>query len=206
MRYQGKITGWQDDRGFGFVAQNSTGEKAFAHINAFVQRGRRPADGDIVTYALTVDRMQRKRAEGIRFLGEETSRKAPAAKGTMGTTGTVCTAIFCGMLGVAALQGWLPSSVAALYLGLSCIAFLAYGRDKAAAKANRHRTAESTLLLLGLAGGWPGALLAQRVFRHKSAKVAFQTAFRFTVMLNCCALALLLWPPARALLRSMLTS
>jgi uncharacterized membrane protein YsdA (DUF1294 family)/cold shock CspA family protein len=203
MRYQGKITGWQDDRGFGFVAQNSTGDKAFVHINAFVQRGRRPADGDIVTYAVTVDRMQRTRAERIRFLGEETSHKAPAAKGL---TGAVCTAIFCSLLGVAVLQGWLPRSVAALYLGLSCMAFLAYGRDKAAAKANRHRTAESTLLLLGLAGGWPGALLAQRVFRHKSAKVAFQTAFRFTVMLNCCALALLLWPPARALLRSMLTS
>jgi len=38
--------------------------------------------------------------------------------------------------------------------------------------------------LLGLAGGWPGAIVAQQVLRHKSNKVSFRSAFWVTVMLN----------------------
>jgi uncharacterized membrane protein YsdA (DUF1294 family) len=48
------------------------------------------------------------------------------------------------------------------------------------------------LLLLGLAGGWPGAFIAQRVLRHKSSKRSFQTAFWGTVALNTGLLVLLL--------------
>jgi uncharacterized membrane protein YsdA (DUF1294 family) len=62
--------------------------------------------------------------------------------------------------------------------------FFAYAFDKAAARAGRWRTAEATLLLLGLVGGWPGALLAQQLLRHKSSKAPFRAAFWVTVALN----------------------
>ncbi|WP_307720873.1 DUF1294 domain-containing protein [Pseudoduganella lutea] len=39
----------------------------------------------------------------------------------------------------------------------SLATFLAYFLDKRAARAGRRRTPERTLLLFGLAGGWPGA-------------------------------------------------
>jgi cold shock CspA family protein len=42
MRYQGKITVWKDDKGFGFVTMNATGEEAFVHIKSFSNRSRRP--------------------------------------------------------------------------------------------------------------------------------------------------------------------
>ncbi len=45
------------------------------------------------------------------------------------------------------------------------VAFAAYWLDKFAARTGRWRTAERTLHLFGLVGGWPGALVAQRVFR-----------------------------------------
>ena len=48
MRLQGKIESWNDERGFGFVVQNSTGEKAFVHITAMADR-RRPDIGALVT-------------------------------------------------------------------------------------------------------------------------------------------------------------
>lgn len=32
MRYQGKITGWKDDKGFGFVIPNGGGQKAFVYF------------------------------------------------------------------------------------------------------------------------------------------------------------------------------
>lgn len=80
--------------------------------------------------------------------------------------------------------------LAALYLLASVACFIAYARDKAAARAGRQRTPERTLLLLGLLGGWPGALLAQQWLRHKSAKASFLAKFWLTVLLN---LAALLW-------------
>ncbi len=74
--------------------------------------------------------------------------------------------------------------VAALYIGLSIVTFHAYAIDKRAAKQERRRTPESTLHLLGLAGGWPGALLAQQLMRHKTAKSSFVAMFWLTVALN----------------------
>jgi uncharacterized membrane protein YsdA (DUF1294 family) len=43
---------------------------------------------------------------------------------------------------------------------------------------------ESTLHLLALAGGWPGALVAQQKLRHKSKKESFRFVFWVTVLLN----------------------
>jgi uncharacterized membrane protein YsdA (DUF1294 family) len=37
--------------------------------------------------------------------------------------------------------------------------------------------------------GWPGALAARRVFRHKTTKQPFRTIFWGTVIANCVALA-----------------
>lgn len=91
----------------------------------------------------------------------------------------------------AALFAWfdLPWLLAVAYAVLSVACFTAYALDKSAARARRRRTPERTLLLLGLAGGWPGAVLAQQWLRHKSAKAAFQARFWGTVALNAAALA-----------------
>ena len=73
----------------------------------------------------------------------------------------------------------------------SVVCFLAYAFDKSAATAGRWRTPERTLLLLGLAGGWPGGLVAQHLLRHKTAKPSFRAAFWATVALNVAGL--LVW-------------
>ena len=62
--------------------------------------------------------------------------------------------------------------------------FIAYALDKAAAVERRQRISERSLLLLGLFCGWPGALLAQQMLRHKSAKTSFQLKFWLSVVLN----------------------
>jgi uncharacterized membrane protein YsdA (DUF1294 family) len=82
---------------------------------------------------------------------------------------------------------WL--GVLALYAAASVLCFVAYGLDKRAAARGAQRTPERTLLLLGLFGGWPGGLVAQQVFRHKTVKASFLAKFWVTVLLN---LALLL--------------
>jgi uncharacterized membrane protein YsdA (DUF1294 family) len=67
---------------------------------------------------------------------------------------------------------WWPWLVGWVLLS-SVIAFVAHGHDKRAARLGRRRTPERTLHLLELIGGWPGALLAMKVFRHKTRKASY---------------------------------
>jgi uncharacterized membrane protein YsdA (DUF1294 family) len=73
---------------------------------------------------------------------------------------------------------------ALIYIALSLVTFLVYASDKSAARKGEQRTRESTLHLLALACGWPGALLAQHLLRHKSRKLAFRGIFWLTVIAN----------------------
>jgi uncharacterized membrane protein YsdA (DUF1294 family) len=84
--------------------------------------------------------------------------------------------------------GKTPFPVPFLYVIASGITFAAYGFDKSAATNKRWRTRESTLHVLSVLGGWPGALIAQQMFRHKSRKLEFQVFFWLSVAINCGAL------------------
>ncbi|MFW9269288.1 DUF1294 domain-containing protein [Pseudomonas sp. NR3] len=81
------------------------------------------------------------------------------------------------------LQGesWVPMTA---YGVVSAVAFLLYWSDKRKARSDAWRTPENVLHAVELAGGWPGALLAQQVFRHKTRKVSFQVVFWFVVLLH----------------------
>ncbi|HAM28121.1 MAG TPA: DUF1294 domain-containing protein [Microbacteriaceae bacterium] len=87
-----------------------------------------------------------------------------------------------------------PVWVAALYLITSVVCFIVYAVDKSAAVAGRWRVPERTLILLGLAGGWPGAILAQQTLRHKTKKASFRRAFWGSVVLNVVVVATLSSP------------
>ena len=64
-----------------------------------------------------------------------------------------------------------------------------YRSDKVAARSEAQRTPEASLHLMDLLGGWPGALIAQQQFRHKTVKRSFQLVFWITVVLNLAAAA-----------------
>jgi uncharacterized membrane protein YsdA (DUF1294 family) len=102
-------------------------------------------------------------------------------------------ALFLTVLLATTLAGAVSPVVLAVYATASAAAFVAYALDKAAARRNRRRTRESTLHAFGLAGGWPGALLAQAAFHHKTSKQSFQAAFWITVFLNGASLATFLY-------------
>ncbi len=104
--------------------------------------------------------------------------------------------LFCVFYAFATVAWALPPAVGAVYLAASAASFIAYAADKAAARAGRRRTPERTLLLLGLAGGWPGAVLAQQWLRHKSNKASFRSRFYATVLLNAGLFAWLASPAA----------
>lgn len=76
---------------------------------------------------------------------------------------------------------------------LNLCTLLVYAVDKHAAASGRRRVPENHLHLLALLGGWPGALLAQRLLRHKTRKAAFQRRLMACVALNLAMLGLWLW-------------
>jgi len=97
-------------------------------------------------------------------------------------------ALFVAGLCVAAARGSLPLAVPIVYGAASAAALIVYAADKSAARRDDWRTPERTLHLLSLAGGWPGALVAQTLFRHKTRKMSFRLVFWITVAVNCVAL------------------
>lgn len=201
MRYQGCITRWKDDKGFGFITPNGGGQEVFLHISAFSNRQRRPEVNELVTYEVKVDGKGRAQASSVVFVGEKPIPSAPPGRSRIAPIFAIC---FLAFVVIAVFAGRLPGVVLALYLVASLVAFFAYAFDKSAATRNQWRTQESTLHLFSLLGGWPGALAAQRLLRHKSAKASFQTAFWATVVLNCGALSWLLSPSGTKVLHSVL--
>lgn len=203
MRYQGRITQWKDDQGYGFITPNGGGESVFLHIKAFRQRRERPSGDEIVTYELTQDTKGRWRAAAVEFvrMGKAKNRVGANSPGTWPLW--ACSLFFAALIAIV-LTGKLPKPLLWLYAIASLLAFVAYWTDKHAARAGRWRTPESTLHLLALIGGWPGALMAQWHLRHKSAKLSFLIVFWATVLLNCSALGLFLTPTGARALRSVL--
>ena len=92
--------------------------------------------------------------------------------------------LFLALYAYAVLAFGLPAAVGVAYALASDACFALYARDKAAARRGDRRTPERHLLLLGLAGGWPGGLLAQQWLRHKTVKLPFRHWFWLTVGLN----------------------
>ena len=76
----------------------------------------------------------------------------------------------------------IPMVVTAGYIGSSMLTAAAYAFDKSRAERGGWRVAENRLHLLEALGGWPGALVAQRLFRHKNRKVRFQFIFWIIVL------------------------
>jgi len=201
VRYQGKITDWKDDKGFGFVTPNGGGQRVFIHIKSFSKREQRPVGNELVTYELTHDTKGRPQANSAAFVGRRVTPGSPAGQTK---APLLLAAAFLVFVAASVFAGKLPIAIVWTYLAASLVAFIAYALDKSAARNDRWRTKESTLHLFALAGGWPGALAAQRLLRHKSSKPSFQFVFWVTVILNCCVLAWFFSTAGAEALRSML--
>ena len=114
---------------------------------------------------------------------------ARARQVTPGLGGWLAIAVCIVLHAAAAIVWGIPGWVAGAQVAASIVCFGAYALDKAAARAGRRRVPERRLLVLGLIGGWPGAIIAQRLLRHKTIKPAFRRAFVASVMVHLAASA-----------------
>ncbi|NIC06562.1 DUF1294 domain-containing protein [Billgrantia bachuensis] len=190
MRHEGKLTEWNDAKGFGFITPAAGGPRVFVHISAFPRDGRRPTLNEPITYHLTRDSQNRPKAQKAGYL-KAARHASPRTKGL--TLASIIAAAFFALLAVLGAAGHVPMQLLSAYALLSVITFAMYGIDKAAAGKGRRRTPEATLLFAGLIGGWPGALVAQRLFRHKTRKQPFQAIFWCGVVVNCGVLGWLVY-------------
>ena len=184
-RRAGVLTRWDDGRGFGFLEPDGGGPRVFVHVSAF-PRGRRPVTGCLVAYVEARDDRGRVRAVQARLLGGGAVR-GRHPRGVLTAVGAVLLLVVA--LTVLARSDGLTVAVPLTYAGLSVLTAAAYAVDKAAAQHGRWRTRESTLHLLALLGGWPGALLARQACHHKTSKQPFSTVLWLTVAANVALLA-----------------
>jgi len=176
----GRITQWHDDKGFGFITPSSGSGEVFFHISSYNHRGARPTLGLKVTFTLGLDRQQRYRAHRVRPLNTKHGNNRAAR-----VFNALCiSGLFLLLLTALVLLGVLPKLLLWLYCAASLLAFGLYARDKSSARLSRQRTPEAALHWVALLGGWPGALLAQQLLRHKSKKQSFRLVFWLTVLLN----------------------
>ncbi|MGV8856985.1 DUF1294 domain-containing protein [Rhodoglobus sp.] len=188
-RSDGVLASWNDERGFGFVTLDD-GERIFAHISAFPPRDSRPMLGERLSCTVERTTDDKIRASNIRYLSAS-GRPIRTRKRKAGTMSWVVLVTFALAIGIVTAIGALPWLFAALYLLMSIITYIVYATDKSAAQTKQWRVSESTLLGLGLFGGWPGALVAQQRLRHKNQKPSYRQAFWGSVVLNVLVLAIL---------------
>lgn len=204
MRFDGKLKSWNDDRGFGFIESTQGGQEIFVHIKSFKPRSGRPQEGQAVSFEIELGPQGKKRAKNVEPIrsSRPNPRSARSSSAQWGTSTLFAIPAFA-LIYFAVHVLWRPSPLlAAGYVGMSVLTALVYAFDKSAAARRAWRTSEKTLHLLAVAGGWPGALIAQQFLRHKSTKEAFRSVFWATVVLNVVAFVAIASPIGRQFLRA----
>lgn len=203
VRMKGVLTTWNDGRGFGFVTPAVGGADVFVHLSALPEGTLRPVVGDEIGYELEFSPEGKPRAARAVIVAPVADRPrlsrervlpprlAPAPRA--GRLGYLAVVGFIGIAIVVAFIRPVPPWVWTLYIGMSVVTFLAYALDKRAASRAGWRLSEGSLLALGLAGGWPGAVVAQQLLRHKTVKMSFQVIFWVTVAVNVVAFVVFSW-------------
>lgn len=179
MRLKGTITAWNDEKGFGFITPEGGGGKVFMHINALMHRQIRPQGSEAVTYEPGFDTQQRLCAEKVQYTNS-LPRFFALTLASLASMGFII--MLLGLSSTGIISWW--TFIA--YISASVLTLLEYAFDKHKACQGKWRTSEVTLHTLELLGGWPGALIAQYIFRHKNRKVSFQISFWIIVAIHIC--------------------
>lgn len=199
---RGRIVDWKDDRGFGFIEPETGGPRLFFHISGTYGTAR-PIVGTEVLYELSRSPDGRLRAVSVAPLAAKVAqrRTIPAqnvAKEKWRQPDWLwipAILVFPALWWLVTL-GKLPLNLFWIFSGVSILTFILYWQDKWAAKRETRRTPERTLQMCALCCGWPGALLAQRLFKHKSSKASFQRVFWVMVVVNIIAVTVLSTSPS----------
>lgn len=216
MKRQGQLVRWESARGFGFIRSPDIPADVFVHLRDFVDRGIAPQVGMALRFEEIHVGGKGPRAVAVKAIGatlrrpaspqqqqqqpmqaaarrhrsappESTRRREPAPTSSTTLPFLVLAIGYAALLGYGVSVSRIPLIALGMLLLISSLTFFVYGFDKHAAETGRWRTQESTLHLLALLGGWPGAWCAQRLFRHKVRKARFMTVYWATALVHIAA-------------------
>lgn len=179
--FRGTLIKWNDEKGYGFIRPDAdSSDQIFVHVSN-IRSDRRPAVGDI--FEFTLQRQPNGKMRAVRAtppgwkppISERLDKKLIFAM-LFCFAGSIVLSLFLDFF-------WLIF----VYPIASIICFLLYGADKDSASRGGWRISENALHLFESLGGWPGALLGQRIYRHKTLKSEYQGVFRAIVAAHALA-------------------
>lgn len=186
-RLKGRLVTWNDERGFGFMSPDDGSSDVFVHASAFLKESRHIEIGHEYEFEVVTGGDGRRKAKRIRTIVAETRGPSLLSKILQrGPRLLVIPAFLFIVVAIATVQP-VPLSWLTVYGVASVACFAGYGLDKRAANQKQWRVSETILILVGLVGGWPGAIIGQEIFRHKTQKEPFRTLFWMSVAINMAA-------------------
>ncbi|MGI9213672.1 MAG: DUF1294 domain-containing protein [Methylococcaceae bacterium] len=198
---EGTLVFWNDEKGFGFVRPLKGGEDYFAHISVFDrQQNRRPEIADRVLYREAPDDSGRRRLAYASLKGVEREPPGAALGILTKTRPPQISALICVPLVLSSYIIWHFNNPLPLmsYVFLSILTMVLYGFDKRHAIQGDWRIPELYIHILEIMGGWPGSLIAQIDFSHKTRKSPYRRRLRLIIVAHGVAWAAFLsyhlWP------------
>lgn len=200
-RRSGVLIQWDDARGFGFIESADGGRRVFVHVSEYPAEAPRPMAGDELSFVIGAGADGRRQAREVEVLhsarlaqaAEEPRAGAPRRRGRVSILALIPVPIFVVLFFLVIARWEVPLWGIVIYPAMSLATFFLYLLDKRAALEGSWRVRENTLLVAGLLGGWPGAVIAQQVLRHKNRKWDFQAMFWCLTVLNVAIFILLVW-------------
>ena len=80
MLYQGKISKWIDEKGFGFITQDGSNEQVFVHISGFEKGQQRPNVGEVVSYEVANDVKKGLQAYKVKYINRPATQSRSSDK------------------------------------------------------------------------------------------------------------------------------
>ena len=180
---------WNDSKGFGFVRPDGSDEDYFVHISLFKKGlSRRPQVGDEVHFRPAVSNGERKRAAFAHIpalvipshVESGPFQLKPRPRSWLVNLLIITPLVLSGYL-LVMTQNPVPFSCYGIF---SILVMFLYGKDKANAATRQSRIPEHYLHILELLGGWPGSLIAQNDFRHKTRQSVYLWILRGIIAIH----------------------
>ncbi|MDO5090323.1 MAG: cold shock and DUF1294 domain-containing protein [Cardiobacteriaceae bacterium] len=180
----GEIVYWNDDKGFGFIRHDDNEPNLFFHISSFPYHRRRPQKGERVAFSTGIVRGKAQAtrvvlAKDADLLDGDTIVDAHDVRPHLAEA--IIYAIL--ILAFYIILTLIAPPLAAASFIISILTAILYTIDKRAALRGGYRIPEGTLHLAAMLGGWPGALIARPILRHKTRKTRFITFFWASVVI-----------------------
>jgi uncharacterized membrane protein YsdA (DUF1294 family)/cold shock CspA family protein len=181
--YRGKLTKWNDERGFGFIQPVNSHQEVFLHISEIQASTRRPQVDDTIYYYAVANENGQLRAYNAFILGARKKPTSASRSFTDKATGPffLQQILLLSILPLVSLIHFVERTHNSLplivYPVMNILTYALYAVDKSRAKRGDWRIPEQNLHLCELTGGWLGGFVAQRRLNHKSTKKSYQFEF-----------------------------